>query len=56
VAFNKTRAEGKDGRKGRSMELKSRKLNPINTICYVQVRDFADFSPHTTPHSRWSRY
>lgn len=49
VAFNKTRAEGKDGRKGRSMELKSRKLNPINTICYVQIlgtgMDTQDTSP-----------
>ncbi|XP_015697710.1 tRNase Z TRZ3, mitochondrial [Oryza brachyantha] len=49
VAFNKTRAEGKDGRKGRSMELKSRKLNPVNTICYVQVlgtgMDTQDTSP-----------
>ncbi|KAF0917529.1 hypothetical protein E2562_020907 [Oryza meyeriana var. granulata] len=49
VAFNKTRAEGKDGRKGRSMELKSRKLNPVNTICYVQIlgtgMDTQDTSP-----------
>ncbi|KAG8052714.1 hypothetical protein GUJ93_ZPchr0001g29504 [Zizania palustris] len=49
VVFNKTRAEGKDDRKGRSMELKSRKLNPINTICYVQIlgtgMDTQDTSP-----------
>ncbi|KAL5226405.1 hypothetical protein ABZP36_014670 [Zizania latifolia] len=49
VVFNKTRAEGKDGRKGRSMELKSRRLNPINTICYVQIlgtgMDTQDTSP-----------
>jgi ribonuclease Z len=38
VAFNKTRAEGKDGRKDRSMELKNRRANPISTTSYVQVR------------------
>ena len=39
VAFNKTRAEGKDGRKDRSMELKNRRANPISTTSYVQVCD-----------------
>lgn len=38
VAFNRNRAEGMDGRKRGSMELKTRKLNPVNTTCYVQVR------------------
>lgn len=38
VAFNKKRAEGKDGGKRGSMELKTRRLNPVNTTCYVQVR------------------
>ncbi|XP_024314364.1 tRNase Z TRZ3, mitochondrial-like isoform X2 [Brachypodium distachyon] len=37
VAFNKTRAEGKDGRKDRSMELKNRRAIPISTTCYVQI-------------------
>uniref|UniRef100_A0ACD5VPN7 Uncharacterized protein n=1 Tax=Avena sativa TaxID=4498 RepID=A0ACD5VPN7_AVESA len=37
VAFNKTRAEGKDGRKDRSMELKNRRANPISTTSYVQI-------------------
>ena len=39
VAFNRKRAEGRDVGKRRSMELKARKLNPVNTTCYVQVRD-----------------
>ena len=39
VAFNRKRAEGMDVGKRGSMELKARKLNPINTTCYVQVRD-----------------
>jgi hypothetical protein len=38
VAFNRKRAEGKDGGKRGSMELKTRRLNPVNTTCYVQVR------------------
>ena len=38
VAFNTKRAEGKDGGKRGSMELKTRRLNPVNTTCYVQVR------------------
>jgi len=37
VAFNTKRAEGKDGGKRGSMELKTRRLNPVNTTCYVQV-------------------
>lgn len=39
VAFNRKRAEGNDGGKRGSMELKTRKLNPVNTTCYVQVRE-----------------
>ena len=39
VAFNRKRAEGRDVGKRGSMELKARKLNPVNTTCYVQVRD-----------------
>ena len=38
VAFNRKRAEGKDGGKRGTMELKARRLNPVNTTCYVQVR------------------
>jgi len=34
--FNKKRAEGRDNPK-RNLQLKVRKLNPINTISYVQV-------------------
>lgn len=38
VGFNKRRAEGKEkGDKGRTLQLKTRKLNPVNTISYVQV-------------------
>jgi ribonuclease Z len=38
AAFNRKRAEGNDGGKRGSMGLKTRKLNPVNTTCYVQVR------------------
>ena len=34
--FNKKRAEGRDNTK-RNLQLKVRKLNPTNTISYVQV-------------------
>ncbi|VAH74957.1 unnamed protein product [Triticum turgidum subsp. durum] len=37
VAFNKMRAEGRDVRKDRSMELKNRRANPISTTSYVQI-------------------
>lgn len=38
VGFNKRRAEGKEkGDKRRTLQLKTRKLNPVNTISYVQV-------------------
>ncbi|KAJ3703724.1 hypothetical protein LUZ61_007429 [Rhynchospora tenuis] len=47
-AFNKSRAEGRD-KKGRSLELKDRKLNPVSTTCYVQIlgtgMDTHDTSP-----------
>ncbi|KAJ3700994.1 hypothetical protein LUZ61_004699 [Rhynchospora tenuis] len=47
-AFNKSRAEGRD-KKGRSLELKERKLNPVSTTCYVQIlgtgMDTHDTSP-----------
>lgn len=39
VVFNRKRAEGRDGAKRGTMELKTRRLNPVNTTCYVQVRD-----------------
>ncbi|KAJ1685066.1 hypothetical protein LUZ63_016456 [Rhynchospora breviuscula] len=46
--FNKSRAEGRDN-KGRSLELKDRKLNPVSTTCYVQIlgtgMDTQDTSP-----------
>lgn len=42
VGFNKRRAEGRD--KGdfpkRNLQLKVRKLNPINTISYLQVQTY----------------
>lgn len=39
VGFNKRRAEGNDksDRPKKILSLKDRKLNPANTICYVQV-------------------
>lgn len=38
TGFNKRRAEGKDkGDKPKNLQLKVRKLNPVNTICYVQI-------------------
>lgn len=46
--FNKKRAEGRDNPK-RNLQLKVRKLNPINTISYVQIlgtgMDTQDTSP-----------
>ncbi|KAM6595020.1 hypothetical protein CsatA_002723 [Cannabis sativa] len=49
--FNKRRAEGrdKDDKPKKSLQLKSRKLNPSNTICYLQIlgtgMDTQDTSP-----------
>ncbi|XP_062188934.1 tRNase Z TRZ3, mitochondrial-like [Phragmites australis] len=47
--FNRKRAEGMDGGKRGSMELKTRRLNPVNTTCYVQIlgtgMDTQDTSP-----------
>ncbi|KAK9682402.1 hypothetical protein RND81_10G071500 [Saponaria officinalis] len=38
TGFNKRRAEGRDkSDKPKNLQLKSRKLNPVNTICYVQI-------------------
>lgn len=38
VGFNKRRAEGRDKNdKPKTLQLKVRKLNPVNTISYVQV-------------------
>ncbi|KAI0491836.1 hypothetical protein KFK09_026097 [Dendrobium nobile] len=50
VGFNKKRAEGRDkSDRPRTLQLKSRKLNPVNTICYVQIlgtgMDTQDTSP-----------
>ncbi|KAK6914858.1 tRNase Z endonuclease [Dillenia turbinata] len=49
VVFNKRRAEGSDNNKPKTLQLKVRKLNPINTICYVQIlgtgMDTQDTSP-----------
>lgn len=39
--FNKRRAEGRDkSGKPKTLQLKMRKLNPVSTICYVQVRSY----------------
>ncbi|XP_068659375.1 tRNase Z TRZ3, mitochondrial-like isoform X2 [Aristolochia californica] len=49
VAFNRKRAEGGDKSSTRTLQLKTRKLNPVNTICYVQIlgtgMDTQDTSP-----------
>ncbi|XXG45828.1 hypothetical protein AAC387_Pa02g0805 [Persea americana] len=49
VGFNKRRAEGRDNKKHMNLQLKTRKLNPVNTICYVQIlgtgMDTQDTSP-----------
>lgn len=37
VGFNRKRAEGRDKDNRKTLQLKVRKLNPVNTICYVQV-------------------
>ncbi|XP_039125249.1 tRNase Z TRZ3, mitochondrial-like isoform X1 [Dioscorea cayenensis subsp. rotundata] len=48
--FNKRRAEGRDkSGKPKTLQLKMRKLNPVSTICYVQIlgtgMDTQDTSP-----------
>ncbi|XP_072965957.1 tRNAse Z TRZ4, mitochondrial-like [Typha angustifolia] len=50
LSFNKRRAEGRDrSGKGKALQLKTRKLNPVNTICYLQIlgtgMDTQDTSP-----------
>ncbi|KAK6912030.1 tRNase Z endonuclease [Dillenia turbinata] len=49
VIFNKRRAEGRDNNKAKTLQLKVRKLNPVNTICYFQIlgtgMDTRDTSP-----------
>ncbi|KAI3879587.1 hypothetical protein MKW92_017985 [Papaver armeniacum] len=50
AGFNKRRAEGRDKNdKPKTLQLKNRKLNPVNTCCYVQVLgtglDTQDTSP-----------
>lgn len=38
MTYNKRRAEGKDKNdKPKNLQLKVRKLNPVNTLCYFQV-------------------
>lgn len=40
LGFNKRRAEGRDkSDKPKNLQLKVRKLNPVSTICYVQVKN-----------------
>lgn len=44
AGFNKRRAEGRDKNdRPKTLQLKVRKLNPVNTICYVQVFWFLMF-------------
>ncbi|ONK80061.1 uncharacterized protein A4U43_C01F13400 [Asparagus officinalis] len=50
VGFNKRRAEGREaGEKRKTLQHKTPRLNPINTICYVQIlgtgMDTQDTSP-----------
>lgn len=45
--FNKRRAEGRDkSEKLKNLQLKTRKLNPVSTICYVQVKSLVLFSSY----------
>ncbi|XXG45823.1 hypothetical protein AAC387_Pa02g0803 [Persea americana] len=37
VGFSKRRAEGRNNKKHMNLQLKTRKLNPVNSICYVQI-------------------
>ncbi|KAL6547799.1 hypothetical protein OROHE_009504 [Orobanche hederae] len=47
--FNRRRAEGRDKDSRKNLQLKMRKLNPINTLCYAQIlgtgMDTQDTSP-----------
>ncbi|KAK9066240.1 hypothetical protein SSX86_013561 [Deinandra increscens subsp. villosa] len=49
TGFNKKRAEGRDQSKPKDLKLKVRRLNPVNTISYVQIlgtgMDTQDTSP-----------
>ncbi|KAG0455766.1 hypothetical protein HPP92_023554 [Vanilla planifolia] len=50
AGYNKKRAEGRDKRnRTRTLQLKTRKLNPVSTTCYVQIlgtgMDTQDTSP-----------
>ncbi|KAK1434126.1 hypothetical protein QVD17_11044 [Tagetes erecta] len=49
VGFNKKRAEGRDKGRPKDLKLKVRRLNPVNTISYVQIlgtgMDTQDTSP-----------
>lgn len=51
VGFNKRRAEGKDksDRPRKILPLKDRKLNPVNTICYVQIMGTGMDTQDTSP-------
>ncbi|CAN4086808.1 unnamed protein product [Withania somnifera] len=51
VGFNKRRAEGKDKNDGhrKNLQLKIRKLNPVNTISYVQILGTGMDTQDTTP-------
>ncbi|KAF3673225.1 TRNAse Z4 isoform 2 [Capsicum annuum] len=51
VGFNKRRAEGKDKFDGpkKNLQLKVRKLNPVNTISYVQILGTGMDTQDTTP-------
>lgn len=40
ISFNKRRTEGKDKDQPKNLQLKTRKLNPVNTISYMQVAIF----------------
>lgn len=43
--YNKKRAAGRDKNdRPKNLQLKVRKLNPINTICYVQVYFYCNVS------------
>ncbi|VAH59326.1 unnamed protein product [Triticum turgidum subsp. durum] len=56
VAFNKMRAEGRDVRKDRSMELKNRRANPISTTSYVQVCEIIALYTSTDAVDVWGLF
>ncbi|KAI3777829.1 hypothetical protein L1987_47632 [Smallanthus sonchifolius] len=47
--FNKKRAEGKDQSRPKDLKLKVRRLNPVNTLSYVQILETGMDTQDTSP-------